>query len=66
MNGQSEFQILRSSVKQQRRQRQRQRKRRLKIKNLGNGDYFVIISSSSHPLLLTEHAANELVEAPLK
>ena len=35
-------------------------------KNLGNGDYFVIISSSSHPLLLTEHAANGLVEAPLK
>ena len=30
------------------------------------GDYYVIIASSSHPLLLTEHAANGLVEAPLK
>ena len=40
--------------------RQRQRK------HLGNGDYFVIIASFSHPLLLTEHAANGLVEAPLK
>ena len=28
--------------------------------------YFVIIGSSSHPLLLTEHAATGLVEAPLK
>ena len=36
-------------------------------KHLGNdGDYFVIITSSSHPLLLTEHAANGLVEAALK
>ena len=34
--------------------------------HLGNGDYFVIIASLSHPLLLTEHAANGLVEAPLK
>ena len=35
-------------------------------KHLGNGEYFAIIASSSHPLLLTEHAANGLVEAPLK
>jgi len=35
-------------------------------KHLGNGDYFAIIHSSSHPLLLTEHAANGLVEASLK
>ena len=35
-------------------------------KHLGNSDYFVIIASSSHPSLLTEHAANGLVEAPLK
>ena len=35
-------------------------------KHLGNGDYLVNIASSSHPLLLTEHAANGLVEAPLK
>ena len=35
-------------------------------KRLGNGDYFVVIASSFHPLLLTEHAANGLVEAPLK
>ena len=34
--------------------------------HLRNGDYFVNIASSSHPLLLTEHAANALVEAPLK
>ena len=33
---------------------------------LGNGDYFVIIASSSRPLLLTDHDANGLVEAPLK
>ena len=26
---------------------------------------FVIIASSSHPLLLTEHATDGLVEAPL-
>ena len=32
----------------------------LENKNLGNGDYFVIIASSSHPLLLTEHATNGL------
>ena len=38
----------------------------LENKHFGNGDYFVIIASSSHPLLLTEHAANELVEEPLK
>ena len=48
-----------------RQRRHRQRKRQLK-KNLGNSDCFVIIASSSHPLLLTEHAANGLVEAPLK
>ena len=38
----------------------------LENKHLGNGDYFVIITSSSHSLLLTKHAANGLVEAPLK
>ena len=38
----------------------------LKNKHFGNGDYFVRIASSSHALLLTEHAANGLVEAPLK
>ena len=30
------------------------------------GDYFVIFASSSHPLFLTEHAGNGLLEAPLK
>ena len=36
-------------------------------KHLGNGDYFAIIhDSSSHPLLVTEHAANGVAEAPLK
>ena len=35
----------------------------LENKHFGNGDYFVIIASSSRPLLLTEHAANGLVEA---
>ena len=35
-------------------------------KNLEIGGYFVITVSSSHPPLLTEHAANGLVEAPLK
>ena len=51
----------------QQRQRQRQRKRHLKV-NIWeiNSDYFVIIFSSSHPLLLTEHDANGLVEAALK
>ena len=38
----------------------------LEDKHLGNGDYFVIIASSLHPLLLTMHAANGLVGAPLK
>ena len=38
----------------------------LENKHLENADYFVIIVSSSHPLLLTEHAANELEDAPLK
>ena len=38
----------------------------LENKHLGNGDYFVIITSSSHPLLLTEHPANGLIEVPLK
>ena len=38
----------------------------LENKHLGNVDYFVIISSSSHPLFLIEHAGNGLVEAPLK
>ena len=35
-------------------------------KHLGNGDYFAIIASSLHPLLLKEHATNGLAEAPLK
>ena len=34
--------------------------------HLGNGDDFFIIVRSSYPLLLTEPAANGLVEAPLK
>ena len=38
----------------------------LENKHFGSGDFFVIIASSSHPLLLTEHAANGLVEVPLK
>ena len=38
----------------------------LENKRLGNGDYFVIIASSSHPLLLIEHAANGPGEVPLK
>ena len=38
----------------------------LESKHLGNRDDFVIIASSSHSLLLTEHAANGLVAAPLK
>ena len=38
----------------------------LENKHLGNGDCFVLIASSSHLLLLTEHAANGLVEAPFK
>ena len=38
----------------------------LENKHLKNGDYFVIIASSSHPLYLTEHAGNGLLEAPLK
>ena len=38
----------------------------LENKRLGDGDYFVTSASSSNPLLLTEHAANVLVEAPLK
>ena len=46
--------------------RQRQQKRNLKNEHFGNGDYFVIIASSLHPLLLTEYAANGLIEAPLK
>ena len=38
----------------------------LENQHLGNGDYFAIIASSSHPFLLTENAANGLVEAPWK
>ena len=38
----------------------------LENKRLGNSDYFVTIVSSSHPLLLTEHAANGLIEGELK
>jgi len=41
-------------------------KKSLENKQFGKGDDFVIIASSLHPLLLTEHAANGLVEAPLK
>ena len=41
-------------------------KKSLTNKHSGNGDYFVIVVSSLHPLLLTEYAANGLVEAPLK
>ena len=40
--------------------------RSLEKKQFGNGDYFVIIASSSHPLLLHDRDANGLVEAPLK
>ena len=36
------------------------------LENVHLGNDFVIIASSSHPLLLTEHAANGLVAAPLK
>ena len=35
-------------------------------KHLRNGDYFVIIASSFHPLLLTERATNGLIEVPSK
>ena len=38
----------------------------LEHKHFGNGDYFVIVASSSSPSLLTGRAANGLVEAPLK
>ena len=38
----------------------------LENKHLGNGYYFKIIASSSHPILLIEHATNGRVEAPLK
>ena len=38
----------------------------LENNHLGKDDYFVIITSSSHLLSLTEHAANRLVAAPLK
>ena len=34
-------------------------------KHFINGDYVVIIASSSRPLLLPEHADNGLLEAPL-
>ena len=34
--------------------------------HMGNVDYSKIIASSSHPLLVTEHAVNGLVEAPFK
>ena len=33
-------------------------------RHLGYGVYFVIITSSLHALLLTEHAENGLVEGP--
>jgi len=35
-------------------------------KRFGNGDYFSLIASSSHPLLMTGQAARGLVEALLK
>ena len=38
----------------------------LENKHFGNGDYAMISGFSSHLLLLTEHAANGLVEPPLK
>ena len=38
----------------------------LENKHFGNDDYFVIIASSSHSLLLTVHVADGLVEAPSK
>ena len=38
----------------------------LENKHLGNGYSFVIIACSSHPLLLTKHAAIGLAKAPLK
>jgi len=38
----------------------------LENKHLRNGGYFVIIASSSLPLLLAGHAANGLVEVPVK
>ena len=41
-------------------------KTRFENKHLENGDYFAIIAPSSLALLLTEYAANGLVEAPLK
>ena len=34
----------------------------LENKHFENSDYFVFIASSSHLLLLTEHAANGLVQ----
>ena len=52
-------------LKQQRRQRQRKRHLKINIWEMV-GEYYVIIASSSHPLLLTEHAANGLVEAPFR
>ena len=59
--------IIRKLEQQRRRQQLRQTKTWLENKHLGNdGDYSVIATSSSHPLLLTEHAANGLVEAPVK
>ena len=41
---------------------QRQRKRHLEINISEIMTFFVIIASASHLLLLTEHAANGLVE----
>ena len=48
------------------RQRQMAVKTSLENKHLGNGDYFQIIASSSHPILLIEHAANGQVEVLFK
>ena len=41
-----------------------QRKTSIENKDLANDDYFVIIASSSHPLLLTNYAKNGLAGAP--
>ena len=55
---------FRGNLKQQ--TRAKATKNSLENKHLGNGDYFLIIASSSRTLLLTEHAASGLVEGQLK
>ena len=44
-----------SELRQHRQQRERKR-HLLENKRLGNDDYFVVVASSSHPLLLIEPA----------